>query len=264
MGVMEKIKCSLCGEILPATSEYFTQRKNRKRGFASSCKICLNIKNKEKLHKEKERRYSEVTEKQCTYCLKIKNISEFRKRKDREFGVVSRCNECCINISKEYRNNNRDTIKEKQRKNKEYINERNRLYYKTNKEKILIKCKKYREDNIDKVRERISNYYKNNKYKYSLNSRRREIQLKNVSIDFGELSEFIISEIYELRDSRNYHTGIIWHVDHIVPLQSPLVCGLHCGFNLRVIPATENIKKGNRWWDGMPTYTFDDLEELLN
>lgn len=95
-------------------------------------------------------------------------------------------------------------------------------------------------------------------------SRRREIHLKNVSFDFGELSEFILSEIYDLRDLRNHHTNVTWHVDHIIPLQSLLVCGLHCGFNLRVIPAEENIKKGNRWWDDMPTYTFDDLEELLN
>lgn len=47
-------------------------------------------------------------------------------------------------------------------------------------------------------------------------------------------------------------TGSPWHVDHIVPLNSPLVCGLHCEANLQLLPGPLNEKKGNRHWPDMP------------
>lgn len=42
-------------------------------------------------------------------------------------------------------------------------------------------------------------------------------------------------------------TGIRHHVDHIIPLQGELVCGLHVENNLQVIPAVVNIRKRNHF-----------------
>ncbi len=64
--------------------------------------------------------------------------------------------------------------------------------------------------------------------------------------------ELAMSEVYREAKRLTLLTGIVHHVDHVVPLRSPLVCGLHWEKNLQVLQATSNIRKGNRWWPDMP------------
>lgn len=65
-------------------------------------------------------------------------------------------------------------------------------------------------------------------------------------------NSFFIAEIYDLARLRTQHTGVKHEVDHIVPLQSPIVCGLHVEANLQVIPSVLNRRKQNRVWPDMP------------
>lgn len=61
-----------------------------------------------------------------------------------------------------------------------------------------------------------------------------------------------IQEFYLLAGLLTEESGEPYEVDHIVPLQSGIVCGLHNEFNLQVLPLEKNRAKSNRHWPDMP------------
>lgn len=67
-----------------------------------------------------------------------------------------------------------------------------------------------------------------------------------------------VGKIYGRMRRLNRQAGYIKYVvDHIVPLHSDLVCGLHCEDNLQVITKVENDSKQNTFWPGHPHEAAD-------
>ena len=56
--------------------------------------------------------------------------------------------------------------------------------------------------------------------------------------------------------------GIDVHVDHIIPLCHPMVCGLHVPSNLRIVGAKENMRKSNKSFPGIGQIDFFEPEDF--
>lgn len=171
--------------------------------------------------------------------------------------------------AKQYREENKDEIAAAKavyaEKNREKIRAQRAAYRAANKEKISIAKKlQYIKDrdktiarsaawckaNGDRVSVIRTKWKKANPHKVNSDCVRRQATKISATPCWG--SKILIDRIYELaRTKRKIHGGE-WQVDHIVPLRSKLVCGLHVEYNLRVIPKMDNIKKSNRHWPDMP------------
>ncbi|WP_175982579.1 hypothetical protein [Caballeronia zhejiangensis] len=57
----------------------------------------------------------------------------------------------------------------------------------------------------------------------------------------------LVRNVYDEAARLTWQTGIEHHVDHIVPLNHPRVCGLRVHYNLRALPAKVNGAKSNNW-----------------
>lgn len=64
--------------------------------------------------------------------------------------------------------------------------------------------------------------------------------------------ESAIFTMYEKAQEWTKLTGEVWTVDHIIPLASKIVCGLHVETNMQLMTKPENSKKHNRRWPDMP------------
>lgn len=62
------------------------------------------------------------------------------------------------------------------------------------------------------------------------------------------ITETMIQEMSDLYLSAKRNE----HIDHTVPLCSPIVCGLHVPWNLEKMTSKRNLVKSNHMWPGHP------------
>lgn len=67
-----------------------------------------------------------------------------------------------------------------------------------------------------------------------------------------EFDTLVFEEAIKLCKLREVATGFKWNVDHIVPLNHKIACGLHVAANFQVVPASWNFQKRNT---NMNTYS---------
>jgi hypothetical protein len=221
---------------------------------------------------------AEIKTQVCTKCGLEKPLSEYSFRNDTQKHRRD-CKGCMRSRNKKYYRANPEKIlaqnKAWQKANREKYNAILKAWAKANPEKIKACKKKWAENNVEKIKayrkkwaennvekarakkkawakanaEKVKAmrkaWQKNNPKKVRANTAKRKATKLQATPAWADLKK--IEEIY-----LNCPPG--YHVDHIFPLKSDKMCGLHVENNLQYLPAKENISKGNRV----------SLEEQLN
>jgi cytochrome c553 len=156
--------------------------------------------------------------KTCSLCGVLQPKSEFYRHKPAKDGLKSNCKKCHDRTANSWR------AKDVQRSRKWHAE-----YRIANKATLAAQTKKYAVENKARRKE--------------LKMRRRAAHARAVP-SWADRQK--IAEIYAAARS----SGLT--VDHIVPLNSPIVCGLHVEHNLQLLSRSENASKRNWWWPDMP------------
>ncbi len=148
----------------------------------------------------------------CRTCGETKPLGEFYKTSSS--GLFSDCKGC--------------------------ISESRRLRYKEKREEIKRYASEYQERNLARTRYWMRRWTAKNQSK---------IKADLVMPSWANLS--LIEAMYAKARRLSKATGARHVVDHIVPVNSTFVCGLHCESNLQILTNSENCRKHNRWWPDM-------------
>jgi len=244
--------CSSCKRMFPANDVYFNKSKASPSGLKRQCKRCSRLKSPVKDLKIEGMVY-------CSSCLKYypKSKEFFRSKEMSESCFCGKCIPCrreddAIKIASDesFRDRNRKRCAEwyLDNDNKKKIRESSRRWKNNNKKKCAESYVRYIQERGGKERRRISakeRYIANpEKYRSKASESVRRIRIARPS--WYQSERKIILDIYKDASTKGMH------VDHIVPIKSDIVCGLHCIANLQLLHPHENQSKSNRWWPDMP------------
>lgn len=225
-------------------------------------------------------------EKKCNVCGDLKDIALFPIRTDR--GTVRpTCSVCHVKRRTEsYRKKFPNSVDRKVFSSEDERKAARELSFKKfrESEKGIAYAKKWHQENIERIRENSRKtskirYASDPEYREKKKALRREWGIEN---DAESRKRFIQNNpgygaecankrrAYKLRATPSWYErdkvllvynmakklgnqlGIVFHVDHIVPLRGKTVCGLHCHANLQLLCKEENLIKRNVQWPDMP------------
>ena len=183
------------------------------------------------------------TSKKCSTCKAEKPHSEFYKDKRASDGLHSGCKMCHGKVTKRYAQEHPEIVRAStakyRAKNPGAGRETWKAWRLANAQRMREHQVLYAQRHPDKIRELV----------VRSSAKRKAAKLCAVP-SWTDLEE--IKKIYNEFQRLNRNSDEKFHVDHIVPLISKVVCGLHVPANLQIIKARENMKKRNSYWPDMP------------
>lgn len=200
----------------------FRDEQRNRSGVSGTCLDCEREANKNLTERNKSNRQKIVSMKVCCSCkLNLKSSSFYMAHSNYDW-LSSRCKSCCYKYQEDYYS--RPEVKKRERAAKA----------------------KYQNENKDRLKEYRSEYVKRPEVK---------ARVRAYSKSFSRRLRVCCPPWQSRSDVVNFYksvkgTGL--EVDHIVPIKSDLVCGLHCIDNFQLLTRSENASKGNRYWPDMP------------
>lgn len=158
-------------------------------------------------------------------------------------------NSTCIECEQEYRNardNEKNRTYRKKYRNKINANQSERYYTDINyRQQLKINNQRWRYNNRGIVAKNSMKHYVSNRGQH--NARTAKYRSAKLQATPSWYENSLIRQLYTQARFLTDSTHISHQVDHIVPLQGELVCGLHCIDNLQIITASDNKSKSNKF-----------------
>lgn len=190
----------------------------------------------------------------CSACAEQKPLTEFGKDRQVKDGLRRRCFVCERARTNAFKDAHRSDVRSK-----------GRVYALAKREENAARAAAWAKKNPERVRELQRDWVLRNPEKTKQYRRRWAQTHAAVCVEYvaaRRATKRLASPAWADRDAiraaytaareRTALTGVTHHVDHIVPLKSPQVCGLHTEANLQVLPAAVNAAKKNTYWPDMP------------
>lgn len=217
----------------------------------------------------------------CRICNVSQELKHYHLRKSSKDGRRSECIECTKIIKKDWRNNNKPKIAQYAKKYADLHSEKLKLLRKTtrqkarvlNPEKFKTEYKAWYSANKEKAKQSTEQWKAKNpswyqnyyiRKKEHIQEYRKKWAQNNIALVRNKTRHYQmlkrkaspcwltaiqkaqIQEMYDVAVALEMQTGIPHHVDHIHPLNSKDLCGLHVPWNLQVITRKANIAKSNK------------------
>lgn len=179
----------------------------------------------------------------CRKCKQEKPLEAFNKKTDSKDGRQYACRSC----DKEYREANKErkaaTQKAWSDANKERKHALTKAWQQSNKDRVSSYGKAWREANKERHAANVKAWSDSNRGKVNATEAKRRASKLQRTPPWADQEE--MDKFYKLSSFLTKIMGFPYHVDHELPLQGKLVSGLHTHQNLRVVPAEDNLRKGN-------------------
>lgn len=240
--------CSKCKKIKPV--DCFSKNKNYPFGLSYGCKKCRSI---ERSGDSSLYKY-DVPEGMayCRICEQLKPLNEdnFHKSKITGKSRLINCKKCRNKANIQYAIDNKSKVYKRQEE-----------WRKNNHDKVKACRARTKLKNRDSIREKDKEYRSRKDVRKARRKYEREYYHKNrekmiaISCAYDSRVRKARPKWQCQKEINNYYKKakmLGMEVDHIVPITSNVVCGLHCLDNFQMLTRSENARKSNKYWPDMP------------